>query len=84
VIIAPRTRYLDVQLLQGRQRLQQASAPPIEHMVVGQYTAVDLGRRETFCILGAHAVVDALVRAVVAAGHSCFEIDDPRIRLHAL
>ena len=40
--------------------------------------------RKTRCILGAHAIVDALVRAIMAAGRGRFEIDDPRIRLHAL
>jgi hypothetical protein len=52
-------------------------------MVVGQHTTVDLESRQTSCILGAHAVIDALVREVVASGHGRFEIDDPRVRLHA-
>jgi hypothetical protein len=77
-------RRLDVELFQCRQRFLQAGASPIEDMVVGQHATVDPGGRQTFRILGAHAVVDGFVGAVVAAGHGRFKIDDPRIRLHSL
>jgi hypothetical protein len=78
----PRTSHLDIQLLQSRQRLSQAGAAPIEHMVVGQYAAVDLGVSKTRGIFGTHAIIDTLLHAIIAAGHRRFQVDDTRIRLH--
>jgi hypothetical protein len=51
-------------------------------MVVGQ-SANRSGGPQTRGIFRAHAVIDTLVLAIVAAGHRRFQIDDARIRLHA-
>jgi hypothetical protein len=70
-------------MLQTFQRVEQPSMPPIENVVVGEHTAIDICRHEADGVLRTHSIVDAFRHKRPSARDAGFEIDDPYVRLHA-
>ena len=64
---------------QALQRLLQTVVAPIEHVVVGECTAIHAGRRQAADIGGVHAGVDALGPVPVADRDGRFQVNDARI-----
>jgi len=65
--------------IQRRQGVEQASAPPIKDMIVGQHAAVGRDGHKAIRVLRAHSIIDAFRGKVLAASYACFEIDDASI-----
>jgi hypothetical protein len=74
---------LDLKTLKGRERVEQSRAPPIQHVVVAEHTAVHSACGQTAGILRAHSVVDSLGDMGVATRDAGFEVDDACIRPRA-
>jgi len=71
--------------VQGGQAVGKTLVAPVQHMVVGQHAAVELGRREARQVVRMHAVLDALAGPGLAAGgDGGFQVDDAEVRLMAI
>ena len=75
-----RTGGLDVGAVQDVQCVEQTAVPPIQHMVVGQHAAIDLGSGDTGNILRTHAIVDTLGDEAITPCDCRFQIDDADMR----
>ncbi|MNQ98305.1 hypothetical protein D3C85_1139890 [compost metagenome] len=64
---------------QGRQRIGETFAAPVQHMVVGQYAAIDARREDGREVRRIHAVVDALGLRPTAPGHGGFQVDQAHL-----
>ena len=62
---------------QRAQRLNQAVAPPVQHVIVGQHATIDPGSGQTGDVVGVHPVVDAFRPGPAARGDGGLQIDDP-------
>jgi hypothetical protein len=81
--IFPGARSADARAVKRVERLFEPRLAPVQHVVVGEHTAVDAGGGQAIDVGRVHPVVDALVDPVAAAGHGRFQIDDAGVRLHA-
>ncbi|MNE69307.1 hypothetical protein D3C80_1650260 [compost metagenome] len=71
----------DMRAVQRCQRIRQARASPVHHMVVGQHRAVDAGGLQAGDIARMHAIVHRLAGPdIVAGGDGGFQVDDARPR----